>query len=315
MTLNRLMIILGILVVFAGVGIAWLWQYAYSPEGRALVIIAQLKGETTSLRGWMLQHHLIRPGVPQATLDQQPLDIEAIVCPEVPASEEMFKLGPKVLPIVIEALRDENWGVRSMAALSCGKFRDPSAIQPLIECIRNEPHKPHDLRIRLDLSYPAGQSGVNVQSCCVDSLIEIGPKAISGLLRALKDIQARKNSRTLVAAALARMENDDGLNYLLAMLKSSDVDDRAYAAFQLGEVGKTHFKGSPAPLIALLNDSDPKVRIMALQALWELYVHDPVAIAAIRKLLNDPDAQVRSDAAAALDKLGVKPPPASQPGK
>jgi hypothetical protein len=54
MTLKRLMIILGILVVLAGCGIAWLWQYAYSPQGRARVIIAQLKGDTTSLRGWML---------------------------------------------------------------------------------------------------------------------------------------------------------------------------------------------------------------------------------------------------------------------
>ena len=35
MTLKRLMIILGILVVLAGGGIAWLWQYAYSPQGRA----------------------------------------------------------------------------------------------------------------------------------------------------------------------------------------------------------------------------------------------------------------------------------------
>jgi uncharacterized membrane protein YqiK len=62
MTLKRLMIVLAVLVVLAGVGIMWLWQYAYTPEGRARVIIAQLKNDTTSLRGWMLQHHVIRPG-------------------------------------------------------------------------------------------------------------------------------------------------------------------------------------------------------------------------------------------------------------
>ena len=36
MTLKRLYIILGILIFLAGVGIAWLWQYAYTPEGRAM---------------------------------------------------------------------------------------------------------------------------------------------------------------------------------------------------------------------------------------------------------------------------------------
>ena len=62
MTLKRLIIVLGVLVVLAGVGIMWLWQYAYSPEGRARIIIAQLKNDTTSLRGWMLQHHVVRQG-------------------------------------------------------------------------------------------------------------------------------------------------------------------------------------------------------------------------------------------------------------
>ena len=57
MTLKRLAILLAILIFLAGVGIAWLWQYAYTPQGRARVIIAQLKGDNdTTLRGWMLKH-------------------------------------------------------------------------------------------------------------------------------------------------------------------------------------------------------------------------------------------------------------------
>ena len=59
MTLKRLFIILGILVLLAGIGIAWLWEYAYSPQGRARIIIAQLRGDDTTLRGWLLKNELV----------------------------------------------------------------------------------------------------------------------------------------------------------------------------------------------------------------------------------------------------------------
>lgn len=35
MTLNRLLIVIGMVVLLLTVGAVWLWQYAYSPEGRA----------------------------------------------------------------------------------------------------------------------------------------------------------------------------------------------------------------------------------------------------------------------------------------
>lgn len=128
MTLKRLMIVLGVLVFLAGVGIMWLWQYAYSPEGRARVIIAQLKNDTTSLRGWMLQHHVVRPGFSEPP-PENPYPHERVWA----AKNKMVKLGDEVLPVVIEALRDENKAVRLMALELSEQRTDPAAIPQIIE--------------------------------------------------------------------------------------------------------------------------------------------------------------------------------------
>ena len=117
MTLKRLMILLGILIFLAGVGIMWLWHYAYTPEGRARVIIAQLKGDTTSLRGWLLQHHLVRAGFTepnQKGQDREHRQTEPDFYREEAATGVMVNLGHEVLPVLIEGLRDKNRYVRKM---------------------------------------------------------------------------------------------------------------------------------------------------------------------------------------------------------
>jgi len=66
------------------------------------------------------------------------------------------------------------------------------------------------------------------------------------------------------------MGQDEGLNYVLAMTKSLNCDDRAHAAVQLGT---TEIKGSLNALVLLLGDSDVVVRFQALRAVWELHDH------------------------------------------
>ena len=406
------MIILGILVVLAGAGIMWLWQYAYSPQGRARIIIAQLKNDTTSLRGWMLQHHLVRPGYPiPSTNDEENAltDIDAVIHPALDyayvkvvvqtAVGEMVKLGREALPVDIEALRDDNRDVQMMAVLACGEFHDPRAIQPLAQCACDANGGPSNTASR-----PAGLQGDSqLQAFCLDSLVKIGPeasgpllvaarecdemvqrnipemvarmwgaaavphliklidesdgivrdnaavelgkskdkratdvlirhltlrdeyaavsaaralgeigdpKAIPALLRTLQDEQTGDYIRVPAAGALARMGRDDGLQFVMSMFNSSDGNDRALAATELGII---RIKGTLELLLPLLHDSEADIRWTAMEALGEL--NDPRAIPAIRKLLNDPVDYAREVAAKVLRKLGDKPPPATQPGK
>ena len=407
MTLKRLMIILGILVVLAGVGIMWLWQYAYSPQGRARVIIAQLRGDNdTTWRGWLLQHHLIRPGFSEAPPPEHGrsgLFMTPGISNKLPeaGAYEMAKLEHEVFPIVIEALRDGNYDVQLMAVLTCGKFRDPAAIQPLVQCLRNAQANP-DTRER------PGDPDDDVRYWCMDSLLEIGPKAfeplwaaakepgvnwgfdipeklaekwdeaaepyliqiledpdglfhsyaarelgflkdkratevvirhfndrkpiytetatafpealgdigdpkaIPFLLKKLKDSKVEKEVRTSVARALARMGQEEGREYLLAMLKSTDPNERANG---VTAICIPDIPGALDILLTHLSDKSELVRSRAQGALMQLqFADDPRVIPHLRKLLNDPDTNVRESAADVLDKLDVKPPPSSQPG-
>ncbi len=390
MTLKRLMIVLGALMILAGVGIACLWQYAYSPSGRARVIIAQLKGDTASARGWLLQHHVIRPGFaipPQAAVARQHLEF-AWDRGTAAAEAEMARLGPKALPVVIEALHDENRFVRMMAIGACGKLHDPVAVAPLIQCMRDAARRPPnfdvqlrcldalveigpecygplmeasrqcDPRIRwgipgtlaekwgaaavprlvemLDdsdaflrafaaielgqlkdrraadaLIRRLGDSEETVVTHAAQALGKIGdPKAIPALLAIFKDQRTENDVRISTAGAMANLGRNEGLNYLLAMVKSPNPDDRGRAAYELGDIQTATAYG---PLVSLLSDGTASVRIFAVQGLGDL--RDPRAIPAVRKLLNDPDSGVKEHAARALQLLAAKIPQASQPGK
>ena len=363
MTLKRLMIILGILVFLAGVGIMWLWQYAYTPQGRARVIIAQLKGDKdTSLRGWMLQHHLVRPGFPPPREDATPDEREWASI--VAVTDEMVKLGRDIQPVASEAVHSDNHDVCLMAIWTCGKLRDPAAIRPLLDFMHNKtfgvdpetkaecvkslvaigPEAYGPLMGLLD--DPQYSEGVyraevacllgkvkdgrvtdalirhlsdNDEGAACGSAVGLGlngdPRGISALLKTLHDKGVKKTVRLCAAGALARTGQDEGLQYLLAMLKSPDQMDRVLTANQLVQhhvFGTRPIKGALELLLPLLSDRSPGVRSSALLALGEL--HDPRAIPAVKKLLKDPTG-VHFSAQIALRELGPEPPSASQPGK
>jgi hypothetical protein len=233
MTLKRLMIFVAILVFLATVGSMWLWQYAYSPEGRARVIIAQLKGDDTTLRGWMLKHHLVRPGYTEPphrgegtyTYDQGIIDDREDI-----ARGELVKLGPEVLPVVIEALRDRNRDVRRAAIRVCGKFPDPAAIEPLVQCMReaNQDWPQEGIVYRNGLRLVGSP---DIQKLCVNSLIEIGPEASGSLMN------ANEWDRPRLPALLAEKWGAAAIPCLRQLLTDSDSDVRRSATKALEKLG------------------------------------------------------------------------------
>jgi HEAT repeat protein len=295
MTLKRLTILLATLMFLAGVGIAWLWQYAYTPQGRARVIIAQLKGDTTSLHGWLLQHHLVRPGFPDPPLMQSPtypngpivVALHACQCVD-PATNEMVKLDQVVLPVVIESLHDDNFAVQSMAIQACGKFRNPLAIQPLVKCLRDA--------MRPD---PTGQRDMyDILNLCRDSLIEIGPEAFGQLREVSHD---DRNMESRLAGALATKRGVAAIPQLIEMLEDTGCYGRCEAA---DELGKLKDKRATDALIGQLNSFNNDVQERVAKALGE--IGDPKAISALLKTLNDQDnnESVRVSAAGALARMG-----------
>ena len=261
MTLKRLAILLAVLIFLAGVGIAWLWQYAYTPQGRARVIIAQLRGDSdTTSRGWLLQHHLVRPGFsyPPEHADHPVRVYVILTTPNyraIAASDEIVKLGPDVLPIVIESLKDGDHTVRMMAIRACGKFRDPAAIQPLIAC-QQDAHDPNYIN-----GYDCGQN------LCEDSLVEIGPEAVDPLVQRLED--PNETIRYYAAEALGRLKDKRATDALVRHLKDREPSVVWGVTTSLGKIGDP--RAIPA-LMKLLNGPDPNVHDCAADALKDLGV-------------------------------------------
>jgi hypothetical protein len=292
MTLKRLMIILGILIFLAGVGIMWLWQYAYTPQGRAQVIIAQLKNDPGTLRGWMLQHHLVGPGFS----DPPRIEDEAIYNfryrQVTAAANAMRRLDRQILPIVIEAIHDGNRDVQLMAIKACGKFRDPAAIGPLAKRMREAPNE-------IPPNPTEDKGDVDIQYCCMDSLTEIGPEAFGPLLDA-----SRKCDGILVqgdmSEMLAQKWGEAAVPYLIRVLGEPDEEVRGYAAIELG---KLKDKRATDALIGLLADPDGNVLKRAAGALGE--IGDPEAIPALLRVLknNQIENEIRIPAAGALVRM------------
>jgi HEAT repeat protein len=333
MTLKRLAILLAILIFLAGVGIACLWQYAFSPQGRARVIIAQLKNDTTSLRGWLLQHQVVRPGFEASPKDGATgprEDLEPDISPQArAAADKMAQLGKGALPVAIEAFGDDSRDVQMMAVRACGELRDPAATQQMIRLLDCPPGgitddicayavyelgkakdpRATDTFVRM-MNWPTPYI---CRLACI-SLGEIGDsKAVQSLLNPLQtNDRVPAWERVYAAGALARLGRKEGGDYLLRVFKDQDGNpsDRSFA---LEELVMTPRSEAYDPMISLLTDSDDALR---RRAVWELGTHrNPRVIPAVRRFLKDTDPSVRDLAAVALRMLGDDPPPASQPGK
>lgn len=275
MTLKRLMIILAILVFLAGVGIAWLWQYAYSPQGRARVIIAQLKNDNTSLRGWMLKHQIIRQG-----FQEPPLNPDGSEPPRnYNAAIEISKLGPKTLPPVIEALSDSNPRVQFMAVWVCGRLRDPAAIGPLANCVRD--------------TITCMKNDGPFQDWCIDSMVKIGPDAYGPLMEAAK---AGPDVRSGIPCSLEFNWGQASVPYLVKLLEDPDMNVRANAELSLGRLKN---KDATDALVNHINDPNSA----AAEALG--YIGDTKAIPALFKTIrNNSDREgISYGAAGAMSRM------------
>ena len=232
MTLNRLLIIIGIVVLLVTGVVMWLWGYAYSPEGRARVIIAQLKGDTTSLRGWMLQKKLIRPAYvlspeqaecrARKKIDEQIVRLNDSTHPDAlpraiaaayrdAAAQEMEKLGTKVLPVVVEAMGEANADVQHVALRFCQKFPDPREIEPVARCMRQLAPKCATFQ-----ASEANQDTYAFMLHARDLLLSLGPEAYGPLLDATKG--CTKEMRLGIADKMAEKSGSAAFPYLMGLL-------------------------------------------------------------------------------------------------
>ena len=214
----------------------------------------------------------------------------------------------RATPPLIKALKDEDKDVREEAAQALAWLGDPRAVEPLINLLKKE--KDADVRemvvealgeIGDERAFDALISALNdpsesVRNAAVGALCSLGdPRAVPHLLQ---HIQKNRIDTDNVASTLLFL-GEPGFQALLALADDPQIKDKDAIAFALGT---TCDQRAVKPLLRLLKDEEPCVRIDAAQALWLLHATD--AIPHLVEALQDEDLRVRIKVAETLCRLG-----------
>lgn len=124
----------------------------------------------------------------------------------------LAKIGDTAVGPLIEALRDEYWHTREMAAIALGEIGDPRAVGPLIQAVREG----------------------CVRSGAATALGQIGGAAVEPLIRALKDEDV--GVRLIAASALGDTRDARAAEPLNQALKDEDGNVRRAARESLGKI-------------------------------------------------------------------------------
>src|SRR5262249_36301443 len=107
----------------------------------------------------------------------------------------------------------------------------------------------------------------------------------------------------LMLSAAVALFAEDAKKLEKTLANSRDSNERAEAAWNLGQMGAT--ESVPALIAALERDSSAAVRANAAASLWHLGDASRSAIPALTKALEDSSGAVVGNAAGALIKLGT----------
>ncbi|MCS7185906.1 MAG: HEAT repeat domain-containing protein [Armatimonadota bacterium] len=242
----------------------------------------------------------------------------------------------EVLPYLVEGLSDPHpqvrqaavnglvklgqWSLQAIAKVQeegpeIAKKEAEKAYREICEGFRKDLRENSDRLIRRDMARYIGElryakatpdlieklqndADPEVRSACAYALGNIGAKfAVVPLQEVMQSEKEEMPVRLAAAVALGQMGNEQGIEFLIEQLKSSDEKVRASAVEALRTIGK------PATrlLIEAAKSKDSLQRWGAVAALGE--TGDPKAVPILLRALRDEDENVRAVAAASLGKL------------
>ena len=190
------------------------------------------------------------------------------------------RLSDEDLSKLIAALQHPSAETRAAACFRLEAWRDPRAVDPLIEVLRNSREDP--------LVRNAAASALEVIG---------GPYVLKRLLEVMA--HARVNDWRVIFSVATLGE--EAVDPLLAILNEPQAAGRAHAASALGLIGDQRAIG---PLLRALQDPDAVLRSRAAAALGRL--RDPRVFDFLVTAMRDPKPHVRRDAMWALSELGDK---------
>ena len=202
--------------------------------------------------------------------------------------------GSSSVDALIQALKDEDAGVRAKAAESLGKIGDTKAVEAIMDLIRSP--KGHKEEVGVNTS-PMGTK-MQPRAAAIKALGHLGdPRTADLLVGILQNDEEDLDVRCSAARALRGIkDNERVLDVLHHKLKSGKKFLRRNIAVVLG--AHPVQEKSVKPLIKALRDEDSYVRSRAAKSLGR--IGDRSAVGPLIEALDDQDASVRSKAAYSL---------------
>ena len=191
----------------------------------------------------------------------------------------LVEAGETAVGPLIQALDSKDPEIRENAAITLGKIKDERAIDPLIKLLTDEEWE--------------------VESAATNALVEIGKPAVEPLIKILQDKNEDVFLQTKVIAVLAGIKDERAIQPMIQALKEKP-ELQADLGYHLGLMGEPAVK----PLIQLLDDEDPEIRVRAAEALGRL--GDDRTIGPLTDALNDKDETVRIFAKMGLESIEAK---------
>jgi HEAT repeat protein len=193
------------------------------------------------------------------------------------------------VPVVIEALKDEDAEVRRSAAEALARVdaKTPGVVPALAEALRDR-----DSEVRGAAALALGR-------------LRVAREAVPPLCQTLRDSDARV--RIQAAWALTRIDPEakGAVSVLTAALKEADPQLRGLAAQALTGLGDRASEAVPT-LAAALSDPTPGVRLWAAVALGEIGPPARAAVPALIRALEDSNHNVVMAVGSALDQIDPK---------
>jgi HEAT repeat protein len=146
-----------------------------------------------------------------------------------------------------------------------------------------------------------------------DSIAQIGPAAVPGVLKLLEDKKLKNHHLAIKALGLLAPKAPQCIPILIASLRSPEVSVRKAAALALGNI-QPRVQKAAEPLGDALRDEDAAVRLAAAAALRSIRgAESEPAVPALIGLLTHSHADVRRDAAVGLAAYGAAAKAADAP--
>jgi HEAT repeat protein len=206
-------------------------------------------------------------------------DVRRNVC------EALARIGDsRALNVMLEAVKDRDWLLRSRAAEALGKFKPVTdeTFNALTALMKDE-----DKLVRT--------------SAC-ESLRDIGDaRALGTMLEATKDQEWDVRVRAAEALGKFKPVTGDAVTALTALLKDEDECVRFGACESLGSTGDARALDA---ILKVAKEGDSEMRRHAANALAEFKPVADKAVDALIALLKDKDDRVREDAIICLGKMG-----------